>query len=97
MEKGKEAKTYYEENVEILIVKLKTSVNQTLDIIDREIDADLTGDKYVNVLKARRQASEDVIWTLKRIQELEDELNGVEEVTEEKSVSTNPAKKFSKR
>jgi hypothetical protein len=49
----------------------------------------------VNVLKRKRQASEDVIWTLKRIQELEDELNGVEEVTEEKAVSTNP-KKYSK-
>jgi hypothetical protein len=35
--------------------------------------------------------------TLKRIQELEDELNGVEEVTEEKAVSTNPAKKVFKR
>lgn len=99
MEKGKEAKTYYEENVEQLIAKLKTSVTQTLDVIDREFDEDLTGDKYVNVLKAKRQASEDVIWTLKRIQELEDELNGVEEkeTIEDKIVSTNPAKKFSKR
>jgi hypothetical protein len=97
MEKGKGGKTYYEENVELLIGKLKTSVSQTLDVIDREFDEDLTGDKYVNVLKAKRQASEDVIWTLKRIQELEDELNGVEEVTEEKAVSTNPAKKYSKR
>jgi hypothetical protein len=34
--------------------------------------------------------------TLKRIQELEDELNGVEEVTEE-AVSTNPAKKVFKK
>jgi hypothetical protein len=50
----------------------------------------------VNVLKAKRQASEDVIWTLKRIQELEDELNGVEEVTEEKLFLQTPQKKYSK-
>jgi hypothetical protein len=50
----------------------------------------------VNVLKAKRQASEDVIWTLKRIQELEDELNGVEEVTEEKLFLQTRKKKYSK-
>jgi hypothetical protein len=33
---------------------------------------------------------------LKRIQELEDELNGVEEVTEEKLFLQTPQKKYSK-
>jgi hypothetical protein len=84
--------TYYKENLPMLIQKLKTSVSQTLSVIDREIDEDLTGDKFVNVLKAKRQASEDVIWTLKRIDELEIELSGVEEVVVEK-ISTNPAKR----
>jgi hypothetical protein len=34
-------------------LEIKTSVSQTLDVIDREFDEDLTGDKYVNVLKAK--------------------------------------------
>lgn len=88
-----EKPTYYKENLPLLIQKLKTSVSQTLSIIDRDIDEDLTGDKFVNVLKAKRQASEDVIWTLKRIDELEIELSGVVEAVVEK-ISTNPAKRF---
>jgi hypothetical protein len=75
----KEKKTYYKENLPLLIEKLKNSVEITLEIIDRDNTSELSDDKYVNVLKARRQASEDVIWTLKRIDELENELNGVEE------------------
>ena len=93
----KEKSTYYADNLPNLIEKLKTSVNQTLDVIDREIDEDLSGDKYVNVLKAKRQASEDVIWTLKRIDELENEVNGVEDIVEDNTTSINPAKKFAKK
>jgi len=92
---GNERKTYYKENVPLLIEKLKTSVTQTLEVIDREIDEDLSGDKFVNVLKAKRQAAEDVVWALKRIDELENELNGTEDEVEQ-AVSTNPAKRYAK-
>lgn len=92
---GNERLTYYKENVPLLIAKLKTSVTQTLEVIDREIDEDLSGDKFVNVLKAKRQAAEDVVWALKRIDELENELNGTEDNVEE-VVSSNPAKRYAK-
>lgn len=79
MDENKES--YYKQNVPLLIQRLKNSVDKLLPIIDNDIDDTLGDDKLFNVLKAKRQASEDVIWTLKRIDELENELNGVEEET----------------
>ena len=78
--------SYYKQNVPLLIDRLKNSVEKLLPIIDNDIDETIGDDKLFNVLKAKRQASEDVIWTLKRIDELENELNGV--IEEEVTVST---------
>lgn len=88
MSDEKKISSYYKENLPKVIDRLKSSVDKTLAIIDKDIDDDLSDDKYLNVLKARRQASEDAIWTLKRIDELENEMNGVEgEEPNEGSVS----------
>jgi hypothetical protein len=94
-----EEKSYYKENLTLLIDKLKSAVTKTLEVVDKDIDDELSDDKYLNVLKARRQASEDVIWYLKRIDELENELNGVEESTPENTIpkTDNPAKRYSKK
>jgi hypothetical protein len=81
-----EKQSYYKKNLPNLIERLKNSISKIETIIDADIEDAITDDKLFNVLKAKRQASEDVIWTLKRIDELENELNGVEE--ENKSVST---------
>lgn len=81
-----EKQSYYKKNLPNLIERLKNSISKIETIIDAEIEDAITDDKLFNVLKAKRQASEDVIWTLKRIDELENELNGVEE--ENISVST---------
>jgi hypothetical protein len=92
--------SYYKENLPNLIDRLKNSVEKTLDIIDKDIADDLSDDKYLNVLKARRQASEDVIWTLKRIDELENELLGIDEVVNEEIKQLepiNPTKKFARK
>lgn len=71
--------SYYKQNLPNLIMRLKNSISKIETIIDSDIEEEITDDKLFNVLKAKRQASEDVIWTLKRIDELENELNGVEE------------------
>ena len=94
-----EEKSYYKENLTLLIDKLKSAVTKTLEVVDKDIDDELSDDKYLNVLKARRQASEDVIWYLKRIDELENELYGVEESIVETTVvkTDNPAKRYSKK
>lgn len=81
--------SYYKQNLPLLIDRLKNSVKKLLPIIDNDIDDELADDKMFNVLKAKRQASEDVIWTLKRIDELENELNGVEE----ENTTAEPVKK----
>lgn len=94
-----EEKAYYKENLTLLIDKLKSAVTKTLEVVDKDIDDELSDDKYLNVLKARRQASEDVIWYLKRIDELENELYGVEESIVETTIvkTDNPAKRYSKK
>lgn len=81
MEKNKR-ESYYKQNLPNLIERLKNSISKIENKIDSDIEDEITDDKLLNVLKAKRQAAEDVIWTLKRIDELENELNGVEEITE---------------
>ena len=84
----KESTSYYKEKLPDLIERLKNSVDKISDIIDQNIADDITDDKLFNVLKAKRQASEDVIWTLKRIDELENDLNGVNDEDENNATSS---------
>lgn len=84
----KESTSYYKEKLPDLIERLKNSVDKISDIIDQDIADDITDDKLFNVLKAKRQASEDVIWTLKRIDELENDLNGVNDEDENNATSS---------
>lgn len=84
----KATESYYKEKLPALIERLKNSVDKISVIIDQDIDDDITDDKLFNVLKAKRQASEDVIWTLKRIDELENDLNGVNDEDEAKGTSS---------
>ena len=65
-----ELEDYYKENVEKLIKRMENNIHQTLEVIDKDIDEKITDDKYLNVLKARKQAAEDVIWFVKKIGEL---------------------------
>lgn len=81
----KQEESYYKQNLPNLIQRLKNSISKIEPIIDGDIEDKITDDKLFNVLKAKRQASEDVIWTLKRIDELENELNGV---VEEENITT---------
>lgn len=89
--------SYYKQNLPNLIERLKNSISKIETIIDADIEDAITDDKLFNVLKAKRQASEDVIWTLKRIDELENELNGVAEEESKVAVSKNPTKRYAQR
>lgn len=89
--------SYYKQNLPNLIQRLKNSVDTISEIIDKDIEDDITDDKLFNVLKSKRQASEDVIWTLKRIDDLEKELNDVEEEEDTKTLSANPAKRYAQQ
>jgi len=70
--------SYYDERLPDLIEKLKNMVNKNLDIIDKDTDDDISSDKFYNVLKGRKQAAEDCTWAMRKICELERELNGEE-------------------
>lgn len=88
-----EKQSYYKENLPLVIQRLKGSVDKLLPIIDKDIDAELTDDKLFNVLKAKRQATEDALWTFKRIDELENELNGTTPEQEAETVTLNWTKR----
>lgn len=73
--------SYYEEMLPNLIQKLKNMVEKNMEIIDQDTDEDISSDKFHAVLRGRKQAAEDCIWSAKKIDLLEKELSG-EEVEE---------------
>lgn len=104
MAEEKTTNTFYSENIDRVIGKLKSAVDKNLEVIDKDIDEDLSEDKYLNVLKARRMAAEDVIYMMKKIDELEYEKNNPKKdgETEKESVDANSepvdlSKKFARK
>lgn len=91
------SKSYYKDNLPELIERLKNSLTKIAPIIDQDIDPEIKDDKLFNVLKAKRQASEDYIWTMKRIEELEHEVNGTEPEEVKSKKTMNPTKQFSRK
>lgn len=84
---------YNKENLELLVAELKLSNAVLLPIIGKDISDDLSDDKFFNVLKGKRQATEDVQWNLNKIEELENKINGTVQ-TEEIKKPHNRAKQF---
>lgn len=80
------SESYYKEKLPELIDRLKKMVDNNMDVIDQKVEGDISEDKFFNVLKGRKQAADDCLWAMKRIDELENELNGVE-LKEEKQKS----------
>jgi SMC interacting uncharacterized protein involved in chromosome segregation len=82
--------SYYKEQVPELIIRMKTTIKQCLDIVSQKIDTELNDDKLHAVLKAKRMATEDVKFYAKEIDTLQNELDGIlEETDEEKKVSAS--------
>ena len=73
---------FYDENLEKLIGRLKASIPTLLEIVGNDISDDIKDDKLINVLKAKKLATEDIEYTLKKIEELEKRLLGEDEVDE---------------
>lgn len=80
--------SYRRQMLPVLIERLKEMVDINLTVIDIDIDEEpneegdyesLTEDKFHLVLKARDTAGVDTEWVLKRIADLENELNNTEE------------------
>lgn len=68
--------TFYKDTLPKLIEKYKLALEQCLEIIGREVDADLNDDKMFNVLKGKKEAGEQVKFYAKEIDSLENEING---------------------
>jgi len=83
-EQGKVKKSFYEQNLKNHISDLKNAIKENRKVIVQEVENEhLSEDKYVNVIKARRMASEDNMYYYKEIDRLERELNGENEKQEE--------------
>jgi len=89
--------TYYKEILPVLIDKYKVVINQCLDIIEQKIDSSISDDKLHNVLKSKRMASEDVKYYAQQIDVLENEINGVSDLSLQKTEEVSPLKRFTKK
>ncbi|WP_372473217.1 hypothetical protein AB4865_10350 [Capnocytophaga sp. ARDL2] len=79
-----------------LIDKMKLLIEQCFEIMERDIDPDLSDDKLHNVLKAKRIATDDTKYYTSQIEVLEHEINGT--VPDDREVNpTDLLKKFSKK
>ena len=68
-------KTYTEELLPDLISKLKLMVEKNFEIINKDVEGSITEDKFHNVLKGRRMAAEHSVWGMRKIDNLEKQLN----------------------
>ena len=92
-------KTTYQDTVERLVAKMKIAIDQCLKIIEQELPDEMAEDKMHNVLRGKRQATEDAIYYAKEIDKFEKELRGEDEVTKadsEKKKTPKGAERFSK-
>lgn len=71
---GESKLTYREQRLPDLIRRLKSQVSKNLEIVCKEVERDLSSDKYFNVLKGRRMAAESAILGMTDIDSIEQEL-----------------------
>ena len=89
--------SYYKDQIPAIILKYKTAMQQCLDIVDQEIDGQLSDDKLHSALKGKRMAAEDARWYAKEVDALESELSGKTEESEEITETKSVTKKYSKQ
>lgn len=71
--------TYSQLRLPDLIKSLKSQVSKNLEIVKKEVERDLTSDKYFNVLKGRRMAAELAIKSMHQIDKIEQNLKVAKE------------------
>jgi len=67
--------TFYKDSLIVHIESLKTAIKMNTDVIIQPVEADLSEDKYVNVIKARRMASDDNLYYYEEIKRIEAIIN----------------------
>lgn len=66
--------TYSKQRLPDLIASLKSQVKKNLEIVNKDVERDLSSDKFFNVLKGRRMAAELAINSMNSIDKIEQEL-----------------------
>lgn len=54
-------------------------VDKNMEIVVKEVEGDVSEDKYYNVLKGRRTAAEQCVWGMKKVDSLYKEIDGLAE------------------
>lgn len=90
-------KTKYEKTVEQLIDKMEIAIEQCLSIIEQDITPGISEDKMHNVLKGKRQATEDAIFYANEIDKFEKVLSGDTSEEVEEPYEKNPLKRHTKK
>lgn len=68
---------YSKQRLPDLITSLKSQVTKNLEIVNKDVERDLSSDKFFNVLKGRRMAAELAISSMNAIDKIEQDL-GIE-------------------
>tara|TARA_B100001167_G_C16697855_1_gene270207 strand:+ start:244 stop:549 length:306 start_codon:yes stop_codon:yes gene_type:complete len=97
MEKEIKKENYYKEVLPKLVDKFKVAIEQCLQIVGQPIDDDINDDKLYNVLKSKRQASEDAKYYAQQIDILQSEINGEDTKEETEEETTITTKSWAKR
>ncbi|TSE11290.1 hypothetical protein [Aquimarina algiphila] len=72
-------KSYYKETLPDLVAKLKTMLENSLEVVSKNIDPATKENELKAALESRKLAVEDVIWSAKEIGRMKFELGGDEE------------------
>ena len=86
---SEKAKSFFFENIPFLIQKHKKMIKECYKVMGSVIDADLSDDKMVNVIKSKRLSAETAEWSCKEVDRLQSELTGAENNNNEKPTTDN--------
>lgn len=71
--------SYRKQQLPNYIEDLKTIVEKNFEVMVKDVESDIADDKFYNVVKGRKMASEGAIYTLKKIDRLLKEVNSLKE------------------
>ena len=73
--------TFYIDSLIDHVESLKKAIKMNTDVIRQDVGTDLSEDKYVNVIKSRRMASDDNLYYYEEIKRIEEIINGKNSTT----------------
>lgn len=90
--------TFYKDSLIEHVESLKKAIEMNTEVIRQDVDTNLPEDKYVNVIKSRRMASDDNLYYYEEIKRIEELINGKDSTTaEDEESKVNPIGRHKKK